>query len=280
MKLKVLKDLVNTTIRVWRLDGASRLGAALAFYLTTSVVPLVILSVVVLGRLLEQSAIQGYVFTTLSVTLGDPAARVVEGLVLQANQPGAGLAATVFGFIILGLMSSNMFHYMRSSLDVVWGVRGRQGPLRTFLISRWASVILVLGFQLLLLILFALGVLASTVLPYITRWLPSLATTLTDISYYIIIPLGVFGLVVVIYWVLARTQLSWRVIKMGAGVTAFLFFLGSLLLRFCLRYVDPTSLFGAFGSLLIMLLWFGYIAQIFFVGAEFTKVYSDYIQDS
>lgn len=280
MRFRELKELISTTFRVWRLDGASRMGAALAFYLTTSVVPLVILSLVILGKVMGERAIQGQLFASLNTALGDTAARVVEDLVLEAARPGAGTGATIFGFIILGIIATNMFHHMRSSLDALWGVRGQRSPLKSFIIGRWVSVLLIVGCQLLLLMLFALGAMVSAAFPYITRWFPSQATFLTRIIYHGSVFLAVLILVAVIFHVLARVQLSWRVILVGASVTALLFLIGKLILGLCLSYSNAASLYGAFGSLLILLLWFYYIAQIFFLGAEFTKVYSEHVHGS
>lgn len=215
------------------------------------------------------------------MALGESTAGIIRGLIAGAARPGAGTAATVFGILVLIVMASNMFHHMRGSLDVIWGIRGRQNPLRTFIVGRWVSLVLILVLQILLLMIFSLGAVSSAVVPYIRSLFPSQAAgLLIQLGYYALVFLGVFILVVVIYWLLARVQLQWRVIFMGAGVTALLFVVGKLLLALILSTSNIVSLYGAFGSLLIMLLWFFYIAQTFYVGAEFTKVYAEYVQNS
>ncbi len=279
MILTELKDLIATTIRVWRLDHAARMGAALAFYLTTSVIPMAILSLIILGNVMRASAAEAQIHISLSAALGDETARFVENLVLSAAGGGGGTAA-IFGIFILALMASNMFHHIRNSLDVLWGVRGRQAPLKTFLMGRWISVLLILGVQLILLALFAVGMLASSVIPVIIGWFPSQVGLLTQVAYDAIIFVEVFLLVCAIYWLLARAQLQWRVIVAGAAFTSFLFIIGKYLLALGLSISNIASIYGAFGSLLILLLWFYYIAQIFYLGAEFTKVYSDRVQSS
>ncbi len=267
-----LKELFTLTIRVWKLDHAGRMGAALAFYLTTSVVPMAILSMIILGRVFEEDAVAGQISTSLSAGLGDEAARFVESLILQAGRPGAGTLATIFGFLILAVMASNMFHHIRNSLDVLWGVRGRQAPLKTFLMGRWISMLVV---QLIIVALFAVGMLASSVLPYILSKFPSQTGFLTRLTYDLMIFVEVFLLVCAIYKLLARAQIRWKVIVVGAAFTSSLYLIGKYLLALSLSISNIGSIYGAFGSLLIMLLWFFYIAQIFYFGAEFTKVYGD-----
>ncbi|MFC1500270.1 YihY/virulence factor BrkB family protein [Candidatus Zixiibacteriota bacterium] len=277
MILTELKNLIATTLRVWKLDHAARMGAALAFYLTTSVIPMAILSLMILGKVMGPAAAVGQVHISLSAALGNETAQFVENLVLSSAGGGGGTAA-IFGIFILALMASNMFHHMRNSLDVLWGVRGRQAPLKTFLMGRWISVLLILGVQLILLALFAVGILASSVIPYVISWFPSQVGLLTHVTYDAVIFVEVFLLVCAIYWLLARAQLHWKVIIAGAAFTSFLFIIGKYLLALGLSISNIASIYGAFGSLLILLLWFFYIAQIFYLGAEFTKVYSDRVQ--
>jgi membrane protein len=250
------------------------MGAALAFYLTTSVVPMAILSVIILGKVFGPEAAEGQVEISLSAGLGEEAARFVESLIVQAGEPGAGTVATIFGFFILAIMASNMFHHIRNSLDVLWGVRGRQAPLKTFLMGRWISMLVV---QLIIVALFAVGMLASSVLPYILSKFPSQTGFLTRLTYDLMIFVEVFLLVCAIYKLLARAQIKWKVIVVGAAFTSSLYLIGKYLLALSLSISNIGSIYGAFGSLLIMLLWFFYIAQIFYLGAEFTKVYGDQI---
>jgi len=159
-------------------------------------------------------------------------------------------------------------------------VRGRQAPLKTFLMGRWISVLLILRVQLILMALFAVSALAGAIIPYISTWFSSQMGFLTQVAYDVIIFVEVFLLVCAIYWLLARVQLRWRVIFAGAAFTSFLFIVGKYLLALSLSISNIASIYGAFGSLLILLLWFFYIAQIFYLGAEFTKVYSDRVQSS
>ncbi len=274
MIVSKLKELFTLTIRVWKLDHAARMGAALAFYLTTSVVPMAILGLIILGKVLGPEAATGQIQLSLSAGLGDEAAQLLESLIMQAGRPGAGTAATIFGFSILAIMASNMFHHIRNSLDVLWGVRGRQAPLKTFLVGRWISMLLV---QLIIAAIFSVGMLATSVLPYILRLIPSQVGFLTHVTYDLMIFVEVFLFVCAIYKLLARFQIRWKAIIVGAAFTATLYIIGKYLLALSLSISNIASIYGAFGSILILLLWFFYIAQIFYLGAEFTKVYADRI---
>jgi membrane protein len=274
MLISKLKELIALTIRVWKLDHAARMGAALAFYLTTSVVPMAILGMIILGGVLSEEAAAGQIHTSLSAGLGDETAQFLESLIQQAGQPGAGTGATLFGFFVLAIMASNMFHHIRNSLDALWGVRGRQAPLKTFLMGRWISMLLM---QFIIVALFSVGMLASSVLPYILSWFPSQTGFLTRLTYDLMIFVEVFLLVCAIYKLLARFHIRWKAIIAGAVFTSALYIIGKYLLALSLSISNVESIYGAFGSILILLLWFFYIAQIFYLGAEFTKVYADRI---
>ncbi|GEM_PF-324362 len=270
-----VRKVISTTIRVWRLDGAGRMGAALAFYLTMSVVPLAIICVRILGRVLGEQAVEGQLVVTLSTAISEQTARFIESMILDAARPGVGILTQVFGFITLLVIASNSFHFLRGSLDVIWGIRGRQSPMRHFIVARWLSFVLILGVQLIVLLLISAAATAMLALTQLENWFPIEIGGLTHFISYVTTYLGAFLLVAAVFRLLVREPLPWRAIWGGAAVTALLLVLGKIFMNLMLGLSNVFSLYGAFGSLLILLIWFLYIAQVFYMGAEFTKVYAD-----
>lgn len=266
--------LLKETWHVWQRDGAHRLGAALAFYILLSVLPLSMFLIRMLGALVGEEASRDQVYESLRTVLGPQASSTVQGLLTEAATRGPGAGATILGLVILAYAASRMFLQMRRSLDTMWAFSSEHdGGIRPYLVGHGLSLALTAGVGLLLLLLFALSAVTSAVVPVVARWLPVEGNTLLHVADAVLSLLGTFVLVAAIYRFLPRTVLPWRVVAIGAGMTSVLFLSGKLLLGFYLRWSSIGSLFGTAGSLMVLLLWVFYIAQVFFAGVSFTKAY-------
>ncbi len=262
--------IVKRTIRAFLEDDVTRLGAALAFYTTIAVAPLMVLSVAVAGMFLEGSTARETVVQEIRAVVGDPAAAAVATIQNPVTQPG-GMFATVTGALTLLFGGLGVFHHLQDALNSIWRARPPRLGLWPLLKYRMISLAVVIATGFLLLV--------SLILSAMLNWLatralnrlglPVLYLELTNV----LLSFGVITvLFALVFKLLPDTRVRWRHVWLGATVTAGLFTLGKTGLGIYLAHARITSAYGAAGSLVALLLWCYYAAQIVFLGAEFTRV--------
>lgn len=270
-------QLLRTTFEEWRDDNASRLAAALAYYTVFSLAPLLIIIIAVAGLVIGQQQARGEVVAQIEGFVGSQSAELINTMLTNTNQQSSNIIATVVGLVTLLLGATGVFGELQGSLNQIWDVKPRpqttQQGIRSLLISRVLSLgmVLVIGFLLLvsLVITTTLAALSSWVLGETSR------TAFFGQALNFIVSFAVTTLLfALIYKVLPDIKIAWRDVLVGAAFTALLFSLGRLLISFYLTRSSVTSVYGAAGSLVVLLLWVFYSAQIVFFGAEFTQVYT------
>ena len=258
----------------WFDQDLSRLGAALAFYALFAVAPLFVMVLALASLLFGADAARAELFSLLSGLIGSEASGSIKTLVIASNLPKAGAWQTVIAGIILFIGATGLFVELQDALNSIWGVRRVPGrALWNFIKDRLLSMALIAGIGALLLLCLLLSMALSSAGRLLTGVLPAQQTLLQQVNFaisFLIITL----LFAMIFKLLPDVKIPWRDVWMGAILTALLFSLGQLLLIFYLATSDITSLFGAAGSLVVMLLWVFYSAQILFIGAKFTQVYT------
>jgi membrane protein len=265
-----LRDVLDQ----WSEDNCLSLGAALAYYTFFSMAPLLVLVIAIAGLALGQRAAEGEIVAQIESVMGAEGARAIQGLIVRASAPAAGIAATIASVVTMLLGASGVFGQLQASLNHIWGVKGAAtGGLLGYLRRRAISfgMILVIGF--LLLVSLALSAVLQGVRELITGHVPALAGSLGTLDFaipFVVIAL-LFGL---IYKLLPDVRLRWGDVWLGAVVTSLLFSVGKLGIGIYLGRAGVTSVYGAAGSLVLVLLWIYYSAQILLLGAEFTEVYS------
>jgi len=276
MRPKVIWSLLKQAFDDWSEDKAPRLGAALAYYAIFSLAPLLIIVIGIAGLVFGEQAARGELVAELKQTVGEPAASAIEELLKNTQRTGGSSWATIIGFAILVFGATGLFVELQDALNTIWKVTPRPGrPILSMLRSRLLSFILVLGTALLL---FALLV-VSAALETLNRFVPPHALPGDTYWWQVINGLISFGfsmlLFAMIYKLLPDVHIAWRDVWIGAAVTALLFTAGKYLLGLYLGWSGATSAFGAAGSLVAILLWVYYSAQIFLFGAEFTRAYAN-----
>lgn len=269
-----LKIVMVRSLTSWVEHRASSKGAALAFYTLFSMTPILVLAIVVAGYFFGAEAAQGEIVAQVQGLVGQNGAQVIQALLASARDPASGLVATIVASILLLLGATSVFAELKDSLDEMWGIDNHgqsafSALLRTRLLS--FGMVLVLAFLLLvsLVVSAALAMLEHNAGGVLGRYAAVLATTTSFISF------GVIAcMFAVIYKTLPDAPLSWRDVWVGAAFTAGLFSLGKYLIGLYLGNSDVASSFGAAGSLIALLLWVYYSAQVFFLGAEFTRHYA------
>lgn len=258
----------------WFEHRASSKGAALAFYTLFSLAPVLVLVIAIAGLFYGKDAAQGELFFQLRGLVGSQGAEAIQLILSGATNETQGKIATLVAGALLLFGATSVFAELKSSLDEIWQLpplpgSGLWDTVRTRLLS--FGMVLVLGFLLLvsLVVSAALAVLEKKMGAYWHNAAQLLSLLNHVISFLVIGTL--FG---VIYKMLPRIKLSWRDVIIGALGTAALFTLGKYAIGAYIGNSGVTDSFGAAGSLIALLLWVYYSAQIFFLGAEFARQYA------
>jgi membrane protein len=251
------------------------MGAALAFYTMFSIAPLLLIVISVAGFFFGEDAARGEVFEQLQELLGDSGALAVQELLDSAGKPADSVMATVFGLLLLFIGATSVFAELQDALNRIWRApqKEQSSGLWRFIRARLLSfgMILGIGFLLIVSLAFSAGLAALSEWwdPYSTGWV-TIANT-TELALGVLLATVVFAL---IYKTMPRVQVQWRDVWVGATVTSLLFIAGKFLIGKYLGRSDISSGFGAAASLVVVLLWVYYSAQIFLFGAEFTWAYA------
>jgi membrane protein len=267
--------LVWESVLAWLEDYAPSMGAALAYYTLFSLAPMLLIVIAIAGMLFGAEAARGEIMTQLGGLIGPDGAQAVQGLLESANKPAAGVVASVVGLLTLLIGATSVFAELQSALDRIWRApaarqsTGIIGLLRTRLLS--FGMILAIGFLLLvsLVISAALSALGQWWGAWFEGW--ELVLQVVNIGVSLMITTVLFAL---IYKILPRVRVAWRDVWIGAGVTALLFTFGKFVIGLYLGKAGVDSAFGAAGSLVIIMVWVYYSAQIFLLGAEFTWLFA------
>jgi len=273
MRQSRILDFLREVGREWRDDDALIQGAALAYYALFAMAPLLVLVIAVAGLVLGRAAAQGRLVDEIQGLMGPDGARMVEGMVEHVSSPGSGIIATVVSLATIVLGASGVVGQLRSSLNRIWGVRATPGGVRGMLRQRLVALGLIVGMGGLMLVSAALSAVLAAVHDVLAADVPEVARLLPVANFTVSFALAavLFGM---IYRTLPDVDLGWRDVILGASVTALLFTIGKSLLGLYLGRAGATSIYGAAGALVLVLLWIYYTAQILLVGAEFTDVYS------
>ena len=265
--------LLKQTGKEWSEDKVPRLGAALAYYTVFAIAPLLIIAIAIAGLVFTKSNVQDQVIAQLRTLISDDAARAIQEMLENAGQPKAGILATIIGVVTLLFGASGVFGQLKDAMNTIWGVQPKPGRgIMGIIKDRFLSFTMVLGIGFLLLV----SLMVSAGLAAFQKFaFGDDAGILLQILNFVI-SFGVITLLfAVIYKVLPDVKIAWRDVWIGAAVTALLFTVGKFAIGAYLGRASTISTFGAFGSIVVILLWVYYSAQILFFGAEFTQVYAN-----
>ncbi|MBO1079208.1 YihY/virulence factor BrkB family protein [Roseomonas haemaphysalidis] len=265
--------LTKQTVLGFLEDEALSRGAAIAFYTVTSLAPVLIIAIAIAGVAFGEEAARGAVVAQLGGLMGTAGAEVVQGIIRSAADPKAGLMASVLGLVTLLVTASGVFGEIQASLNKIWKAEVTGVTVSSLLRARALSLGLVATLGFLLLVSLVVSALLSGLRESLDSELPGIATVVRVANIFISFGL-ISALFAAIYKVLPDRKLEWRDVIVGAIVTAILFNLGKTVIGLYLGRSAVGSTYGAAGSAVIVLLWIYYSAQIFLLGAEFTKAYA------
>lgn len=261
----------------WWTDDAMLHGAALAFYAILSVAPLLVIAVVVAGAVVGEEAARGELEEQMRNYVGPRGAEAIQEILAHAGPPKGGTLATTLGIIVLIIGASGVVAQLQSSLNAIWNMRvKRSHSVWGFLQLRLISMGAVLGMGLLLLGLLGVNTAMAAVGGYVGTE-NQLWTSLSGGFDSLISFAVVLAFVVISFKFLPDAKVAWRAVVSGALLTTLLLSLGKFAIGRYLATAGITTVYGAAGSLVMLVLWIYYSAQILFFGAEFTQLYAEYI---
>ena len=275
MNLKQLFSLARKSIDAWIDDYAPSMGAAISYYTVFSIAPLLVIVIAVAGFVWGPDAVQGQLVSQLSGLIGTEGARGIQALVESANKPAKGLIATVISVAVLLIGATTVFAELQSAMDRIWDVPAvkKASGIWSTLRARLLSLGFILGLGFLLAVSLVLSAGAAAFGSWTSGLFPGWEFLLQGIN--TLISLLVSGvLFAMIFKLMPQARVSWLDVSIGAAVTAVLFEIGKSLIGLYIGKSSVTSSFAAAGSLVVLLVWVYYSAQIFLLGAEFTWVYA------
>jgi membrane protein len=275
MEIRKLLDLAKKSVVAWVDDYAPSMGAAISYYTVFSLAPLLIIVIAVAGLVFGRDAVQGQIVTQLSGLIGQDGAEVVQGLIKSADQPVEGLVAGSLSIVLLLVGATTVFGELQSALDRIWHVPEKDKPTGIWaqVRSRFLSFGLILGLAFLLMVTLTISAGVAAVGSWAGGLLPAweILLQVLNIGISLVVSTVLFAM---IYKLMPTAKIAWRDVWVGAGVTAVLFELGKVLIGLYVGKAGVSSSYAAAGAIAVLLVWVYYAAQIFLLGAEFTKVFA------
>jgi membrane protein len=267
---KGIFGFVLSTFQSWSNHEGTRLSAALAFYATLSLAPLIVLALSVLGLVIGPTSAHGKIVQQAQNFLGGDVARIVDVIVRHAQKPKEGVLATLISLVVVIIGGSGVFSELRSALNKVWDIQPQNSDgISGFIRERLFSYGMVLGIGFLLVASLVLSTVVAAVGHFWAGLLPLPEIALTAINFLIS-----FGALVILFALIFRyvpdARVPWRRIWWGSVVTAFLFTVGKQLIGLYLGKTAVGSAYGAAGSLVVLISWVYYSSMSFYYGAEIT----------
>lgn len=272
-RLRLYWSLLRKAVSAWMDDYAPSMGAAIAYYTVFSIAPLLLLVIAVAGLAFGREVVQSGIIGQAENLMGPQGAAAIDSLLQNAAEPATGITATIISVVLLIFGATTVFAEIQNALDRIWQVPPSRKPsgVWDFIRTRLLSFGLILGLAFLVLVSL---VVSAAVAALGSWWGPLLAGTevLLQALNLSVSMLAEATLFAMIYKLMPRTPIAWRDVWVGAFTTAALFELGKFGIGMYLGKSGVTSAFGAAGSLAVLLIWVYYSAQIFLLGAEFTRV--------
>jgi membrane protein len=268
--LKQIGSILRRTFSVWNEHNAPQVGAALAFYATLSLAPLLILVMAIVAMVFGHSTAEYKIIGAAEGIVGPDGANVVQTMLDSAGKPASGTSTTVIGIIVLLFGASAVFSELQSAMNIIWDVEPKGGSNIAALIKdRLASFGMVLAIGFLLLVSLILSAFLAAAGKFFDGILPVPEFVLSAVNFLISFAGDslVFGL---IFKYVPNTKIAWRDLWIGSLVTAFLFTVGKFLIGLYLGKTGVGSAYGAAGSFIVVIVWVYYSSMIFLFGAEFT----------
>jgi membrane protein len=260
-------------------DDCTTMAAAIAYYTTFSVAPLLLIVVSVVGLIFGRAAVEHQIETQIAGLVGSGTAKQVAAMVESAGRHNStGIPAAVLGLAALLLGATGAFAQLQSSLNTIWRVRPdpRVGGVKNFLLQRVLSFGMIMAIAFLLLVSLAVTAAIAAFGDFLSSFLPAgFSGELLQLIGFLVSFATITALFATIYKLLPDAVIRWREVWFGAGITSLLFTIGKSLIGAYLGRSGASNAYGAAGSLVLLVLWIYYSSIVFLIGAEFTEVWAE-----
>ncbi len=272
-KLKTLWAVVRASFQAWSDDNAAQLSAAIAFYTIFSIPPLLFIALTIAGNIFDTEMAKAHLISQVVNVIGFQTGELVSSILDNAQKQYNGPLASIFSIVVLIGAASGIFYQIQYALNKIWKVPKKQ-DLNLFktVTNRFLSFLLILAIGLLFMLVLILSFLLSEFIGKTAGLTQNLF--LLDLVNFFVLFITVTILIAIIYRVIPDKETSWADVWLGAAVTGLLFMLGKYSIGFFIDISNTGSVYGAAGSLIVLLIWVYFSTIIFLLGAEFTHVYS------
>ena len=274
-KFKVGFDVLKQTVKDWADDKAPRLGAALAYYTIFSIAPLLVIVIAIAGIWFDKQVAQEQIFQQISGLVGEDGGKAISGMLKAADKPKEGMIASILAVVTLIFGATGVFIQLQDALNTIWEVKPKPGRgIMGFIRQRLLSLAMVMGIGFLLLVSLVMSAGLAVAGKWFSGSMPG-GEAIWQVINFAISFLVIAAMFTLMFKYLPDVKIAWKDVWLGGFLTAFLFTVGKFALGMYLGRSSVSSAYGAAGSLVILLLWVYYSAQILFLGAEFTQVYAN-----
>jgi membrane protein len=265
---RALSGICRQASSDWMNDNASRLGAAVAFYTLLSLAPVIVIAVALAAVIYGREAAEGRLASEIGGVAGPEVARTIQEIVKGGYRPRIGAIATLFGLATLAFGASSVFVELHDAMNTIWHVslprcRNNAATIIRLIRDRFYSFATVLGTGFLLLVSLVLN-----------AWMAAMRIVVPRAATWMISYVLIAVLFAALYRIVPDVELKWSDVALGAMITSLLFLIGKEFMGLYFAHASFGSTYSAAGSPIVVLLWIYYSAQLFFWGAEFTKVYT------
>ncbi|MDX1953382.1 MAG: YihY/virulence factor BrkB family protein [Verrucomicrobiota bacterium] len=275
LSAKGIWELFRDAAKDWMSDGAPRLGASLAFYTIFSLSPLFVIAIGLVGLVFDEELARQQVFSQVSGLLGEKGGEALQAIITNPEKETTGKMATIFATIMLIVGATGVFVQLQDALNIIWEVKQKPGQgIKGFIRHRLLSFAMVMSIGFLLLISLLVSAALAGMTKFMSGWFGGTEFIAQALNFTV--SLAVITLLfAMIFKIMPDVKISWKDVWIGAGFTALLFTFGKFALGMYLGRSSVVSMYGAAGSLVIVLLWVYYSSQILFFGVELTQVYAN-----
>lgn len=267
--------LITQTFKGFIDDNAIKLSAALSYYTIFSLPPLLIIIISLSGIFFGDEAVNGQIFGQISGLVGSDAALQIQEIIKNIKLSNSNTYAAIFGLAILLIGASGVFAEIQDSINFIWGIEAKpKRGLIKYLYNRLMSFSMIGSVGFLLMV----GLIVNSIIDVLSKRLTAIFPQNTVFLFYIINTALVFSIITLLFTIIFKTlpdgKIAFRDCITGASFTAFLFMIGKFAIGYYLGSYNIASIYGAAGSIIIILVWVYYSAIILYFGAEFTKVFA------
>ena len=267
--------IVKKVFKEFSADNTLKYSASLAYYTVFSIAPLLVVLTSSFGWLFGKEAIQGQIYQQLNKLIGSKAAIQIQDMIKNVHLSGNNFIGTVVSFVILFIAATSIFGEIQDSINKIWGLRIK--PKKAWwklILTRLLSFSLILSFGFIMVVSLILNALVAAFGNFIGRYINNYSVYFIQITEAILSLVVASFLFSLIFKILPDAKVKWRDVLVGGLITAIFFTLGKLGIGFYLGKSNITSLYGAAGSIIILMVWVYYSSIILYLGAEFTKVFA------